>query len=32
MVMVILQVNKKFFKLINVEYKDGIRSKETRQG
>ena len=26
------QVNKKFFELNNVEYRDGIKSKETRQG
>ena len=26
------QVNKKFFELKNVEYRDGIKSKETRQG
>ena len=27
-----IQVNKKFFELKNVEYRDGIKSKETRQG
>ena len=26
------QVNKKFFELKNVKYRDGIKSKETRQG
>ena len=29
---VLEQVNKKFFELKNVEYRDGIKSKETRQG
>ena len=29
---ILKQVNKKFFEFKNVAYRDGIKSKETRQG